>query len=81
VDNSRHAITVLAWATALARTLDALLRILHVLETSKDNAKPQDPIAWELRRMEERSRLEALIEKLGLREAAPAEIDVAVGSF
>jgi nucleotide-binding universal stress UspA family protein len=81
IDNSRHAIAVLAWAAALARSLDASLRILHVLDTSKDYATPQDPIAWELRQREERSRLEALIAQVDIRGAGPAEIDVAVGQF
>lgn len=81
VDSSPHAAEVLTWANALARNLNASLRIFHVLDTSSNHAAPHDPVGWELRRLEAQSRLEALLAQAGFRETGTVGIEVAVGPF
>jgi len=81
VDGSPHATEVLAWATALARTLNASLQVFRVLDTSSGHDAPHDPIAWDLRRREAQSQLEALLERAGASESGAVGIEVAVGEF
>lgn len=78
VDGSPHSAAVLDWATALSRCLNAPLRTLHVLDGATAQSAPQDPLAWELRRREAQSRLQALLEQAG---ADDAVLEVAAGSF
>ncbi len=78
VDGSPHSAVVLDWASALSRSLNAQLRTLHVLDSSTTQSAPQDPLAWELRRREAQSRLQALLDHAG---ADDAVLDVAVGPF
>lgn len=80
VDGSPNSIDVLAWATMLSRSLNASLRTLHVLERPSTEA-PQDPLAWELRRRDAQSRIEALLEQAGVDEITEDVLEVAVGSF
>lgn len=81
VDDSPHAAEVLAWATAIARRLNASLQALRVLDMPADHGAPQDPIAWHLRRRQAQRRLRELLEHAGAGAAAGAECEVAVGRF
>lgn len=81
VDGSAHSADVLAWAIALARSLNAPIRTLHVLDQFAGPGAPQDPLAWELRRREAQNRIQRLFEAAGGHEVHDAVLDVAVGPF
>lgn len=81
VDGSPHSADVLAWATALSRSLNAPLRTLHVLDKPAAQGAPPDPLAWELTRRETQNRIEALLEHAGVGDAHGAVLEVAVGPF
>jgi nucleotide-binding universal stress UspA family protein len=81
VDGSPHAAEVLAWATAIARRLNASLQALRVLDMPKDQAAPQDPIAWDLRRRQAQRRLEDLLDQTGAGAVCGAGCEVAMGRF
>jgi nucleotide-binding universal stress UspA family protein len=81
VDGSPNSADVLAWAIALSRSLNSSLRMLHVLDTSTAGSAPQDPLAWELRRMEAQGRIQALLEQAGAGDVQDAALEVVVGPF
>lgn len=80
VDGSPHSTSVLAWAIALSRYLNAPLRILHVLDKSATPGAPEDALAWELRRREAQNQIQGIFENAG-GDDNNAVLEVAVGLF
>ncbi|MFN4129076.1 MAG: universal stress protein [Paracoccaceae bacterium] len=81
VDGSPTSIDVLAWASLLSRSLNASLRTLHVLDPPTTQGVPPDPLAWELRRREAQSHIEALVEHAGIGDINDSMLEVAIGPF
>ncbi len=81
IDNSPQAGVVLDWAAALARRLPASLGTLCVLDTAAGSVAPHDPIGWEMRRIEARSRSERLLDHACAETGREASIEVSIGPF
>jgi len=75
LDGSLTSESILTHVRRLSASLDASVRLLHVLEQDHADGQLHDSVEWRLHRAEARSYLEQVAERL---EAAGLEVDTAV---